>query len=40
MSHSVTSGPQPGPAAEGQPAGAPAVQRQYVNFAFFKLDPA
>src|SRR5687768_13422040 len=26
---------------QGQPAGAgPAVQRQFVNFAFYKIDPA
>jgi chlorite dismutase len=25
---------------QGPPASAPAVQRQFVNFAFFKLDPA
>jgi chlorite dismutase len=40
-----TSGPAPaaGPASQPAPAPAPAgpaVQRQMVNFAFFKLDPA
>src|SRR6185503_8268720 len=28
------------PATTAAPATAPAIQRQFVNFAFFKLDPA
>src|SRR5688572_24805612 len=32
----------PTSAASGRPqeSGAPAIERQFVNFAFFKLDPA
>src|SRR5215212_9764301 len=30
----------PAPAPGGPPSGAPAIQRQFVNFAFFKIDPA
>jgi len=43
---SSTSSPAPAssgrPATSGQPqgSGAPAVQRQFVSFAYFKLDPA
>jgi chlorite dismutase len=32
--------PSGAPQAAGAAAGAPAIQRQMVNFAFFKLDPA
>jgi chlorite dismutase len=32
--------PAPTPAAHSQAAGGPAIQRQFVNFAFYKLDPA
>ncbi|HZL34686.1 MAG TPA: chlorite dismutase family protein [Tepidisphaeraceae bacterium] len=31
---------RPQPAGQPQADGAPAVQRQYVSFAFYKLDPA
>src|SRR6187551_3573906 len=32
---------QPAPSSTpGNTAGAPAIQRQFVNFAFFKIDPA
>jgi chlorite dismutase len=31
---------RPQPTGQSQPAGAPVVQRQFVNFAFYKLDPA
>ena len=36
-----TSHPQARPqgAPQGQPTGGPQIQRQFVNFAFFKLDP-
>src|SRR5687768_9980905 len=36
-----TSHPQSRPqgAPQGQPTGGPQIQRQFVNFAFFKLDP-
>ena len=50
MTHSSGPVTQPAPASPSQPstrpyptqaaAGAPAVQRQFVNFAFYKLDPA
>jgi chlorite dismutase len=30
---------RPHGAPQGQPAGGPQIQRQFVNFAFFKLDP-
>jgi chlorite dismutase len=30
---------RPQSAAQGQPTGGPQIQRQFVNFAFFKLDP-
>ena len=41
-STSPASAPAGRPATSGQPqsSGAPAIQRQFVNFAFFKLDPA
>jgi chlorite dismutase len=32
--------PQAAPQGAPAPAGGPAVQRQFVNFAFYKLDPA
>ncbi|MDB5290071.1 MAG: chlorite dismutase [Phycisphaerales bacterium] len=31
---------RPQPTGQPQPAGGPIVQRQFVNFAFYKLDPA
>src|SRR5579884_4069777 len=46
MTQSTTSQPvaSPGAVPAGRPQGAaaqtPAIQRQFVNFAFFKLDPA
>ncbi len=42
MQPSATGIPQQGPASSGRPQGAtgPAIQRQFVNFAFYKLDPA
>jgi chlorite dismutase len=45
MSESTSTHPAPAAAPSGRPQGAqsgqgPAIQRQFVNFAFFKLDPA
>jgi chlorite dismutase len=31
---------QPAPSPSGAPSSGPQIQRQFVNFAFFKLDPA
>ena len=38
MSQPPASSPQPSPPPAA--AGAPPVQRQFVNFAFYRLDPA
>jgi chlorite dismutase len=35
-----SSPPIPSPEARPQSTGTPAIQRQFVNFAFYKLDPA
>src|SRR2546423_14339239 len=35
-----TSSPAPAPAAAPAASAAPAVQRQFVNFSFYKIDPA
>ena len=37
---SPTGGPAGAPQGSGAPAGGPAIQRQFVNFSFYKLDPA
>ncbi len=37
---SPQSSASPQAAAAGAPGGAPSIQRQFVNFAFYKLDPA
>src|SRR5437016_4499126 len=42
MSHPTSAPPQPSPTSTGRPQGAgtgPVVQRQFVNFSFYKLDP-
>src|SRR5687767_3165835 len=38
MSHSPTSTTQPSGRPQAAPAGPP-IQRQFVNFSFYKLDP-
>ena len=41
QSESATSPPaSPAPQGQSRPAQATPIQRQFVNFAFFKLDPA
>ena len=40
MSQPTSHGPSSAPAHGGPPPGAPAIQRQFVNFSFYRLDPS
>lgn len=40
MSQPHSHAPSTGPAQGGPPSNAPAIQRQFVNFSFYRLDPS